>query len=272
MVMGQPDTYEVCGRTLNERLIAPTAFSPLAECMAIQKTGTALDVIRNSGTQWEIIAAPGSVQPSIDMEIFEADIASREQIQAVLGRNGRTFITALNTARSESAEQAVERAKENKLIGAQVIKLEVFEPTCIDGADTLIPIDSEVLRAAKILLQEGYYSIPFINPDEQSLKTLLALNIRHVRAYAGYIGLNRGIEDICKLSRFIQRANALGIFVIAEGGFGTPEHAQTAMELGAGAVLVNAGIAKAHDPGAIAVEFRTAVQIGRINYLKRRAT
>ena len=55
--------------------------------------------------------------------------------------------------------------------------------------------------------------------------------------------------------------------IIVDAGIGAPSHACEAMEMGAGACLVNTAIATAADPVRMATAFAQAVQAGRNAYL-----
>jgi thiazole synthase len=52
--------------------------------------------------------------------------------------------------------------------------------------------------------------------------------------------------------------------VIVDAGLGAPSQAAEAMEMGADAVLVNTGIARADDPVEMARAFRLGVEAGRV--------
>ena len=113
--------------------------------------------------------------------------------------------------------------------------------------------------------------IPYITPDLKLAKELRKLGAAGLRVYAGFIGLNNGIENEQALSDVINCAHSEGTYfpIIAEGGIGRPEHAKRAMELGADAVLVNTAIATNEYPVRCAGEFKKAVIDGRAAFLAR---
>jgi thiazole synthase len=55
--------------------------------------------------------------------------------------------------------------------------------------------------------------------------------------------------------------------VVVDAGIGAPSQAAEAMEMGAGAVLVNTAIGTAGDPAAMGGAFRMAVEAGRRAFL-----
>ncbi len=77
------------------------------------------------------------------------------------------------------------------------------------------------------------------------------------------IGSNRGLESRAFLEIIVAQAR---VPVVVDAGLGAPSHAAAALELGAGAVLVNTAIATAADPVAMAEAFRCAVEAGRLGF------
>jgi thiazole synthase len=55
--------------------------------------------------------------------------------------------------------------------------------------------------------------------------------------------------------------------VVVDAGLGAPSHAAEALEMGAGAVLVNTALAVARDPAAMAAAFKKGVEAGREAYV-----
>ena len=63
-----------------------------------------------------------------------------------------------------------------------------------------------------------------------------------------------------------------GVPLIVDAGVGTASDAAIGMELGADAVLMNSGIANAHEPVLMAEAMKHAVVAGRTAYLAGRMT
>ena len=127
----------------------------------------------------------------------------------------------------------------------------------------LLPDPIETLRAAEILVKEGFIVLPYIDADP-----VLAASRRG--------GLRDG--DAARFAdRFesrIENARRRSRIIISTGarsgrrrrGTRRASHAAEAMELGADAVLVNTAIAIARDPAAMARAFRLGVEAGRTAY------
>jgi len=130
----------------------------------------------------------------------------------------------------------------------------------------LMPDPIETLKAAEILVKEGFIVLPYVHADPVLCKRLEDVGVSAVMPLGSPIGSNMGLKTLEFLQIIIEQAN---VPVIVDAGIGTPSHAAAAMELGASAVLVNTAIAVAGDPVAIARAFKMAVEAGRIAYNAR---
>ena len=128
----------------------------------------------------------------------------------------------------------------------------------------LLPDPIETLRAAEILVKEGFIVLPYCSADPLLCKRLEEVGCAAVMPLGAPIGTNKGLVTDDFLQIIIEQSN---IPVIVDAGIGAPSHAAYAMELGADAVLVNTAIATARDPIAMAHAFKLAVQAGRQAYL-----
>ena len=165
-----------------------------------------------------------------------------------------------NTAGAKNAEEAVRTARLGRAASGQnFVKLEVVpDPT------HLLPDTVETLKAAKILINEGFTVLPYIQADPILAKQLEELGAATVMPLGSPIGSKRGILTRASIEIIIDQAK---VPVVIDAGLGLPSHAAEAMELGADAVLVNTAIAKASDPVEMATAFRLAVEAGRKAYL-----
>ena len=127
----------------------------------------------------------------------------------------------------------------------------------------LLPDPIETLKAAEILVQEGFVVLPYINADPVLAKRLQDVGTATVMPLGAPIGSNQGIETRRQLEIIIEQAT---VPVVVDAGLGVPSHAAAAMELGADAVLVNTAIAIAGEPERMANAFRLAVEAGRDAY------
>jgi thiazole synthase len=138
------------------------------------------------------------------------------------------------------------------------VKLEIHpDPTY------LLPDPIETLKAAEILVKEGFTVLPYINADPVLAKRLQEVGTATVMPLGAPIGSNRGVVTRDQIRIIIEQAI---VPVIVDAGLGAPSHAAEAMELGADAVLVNTAIAIASDPVRMAVAFKQAVEAGREAY------
>lgn len=128
----------------------------------------------------------------------------------------------------------------------------------------LLPDPVETLRAAQVLVADGFTVLPYVNADPVLCKRLEEAGCATVMPLGSWIGSNQGLRTRDALEIIV--AQSL-VPVIVNAGIGAPSHAVAAMELGADAVLVNTAIATAGDPVAMAAAFRQAVAAGRQAYL-----
>lgn len=165
-----------------------------------------------------------------------------------------------NTSGARNADEAVRIAKIARFSGlSDWVKLEV-----IPDANYLLPDPIETLKAAELLVKEGFTVLPYINADPVLAKKLEEAGCATVMPLAAPIGSNRGLQTRELIRIIIEQAN---VPVVVDAGLGAPSHAAEAMEMGADAVLVNTAIATSENPVLAAEAFNLAVQSGRKGYL-----
>ncbi len=169
------------------------------------------------------------------------------------------YLLLPNTSGAINAEEAVRLARLAAAVGLpKWVKLEIHpDPTY------LLPDPIETLKAAEILVNEGFIVLPYINADPVLAKRLQDVGVATVMPLGSPIGSNRGLTTRDQLRIIIEQAT---VPVIVDAGLGVPSHAAEAMELGADAVLINTAIAIASDPSRMAIAFKQAVQAGRAAY------
>lgn len=161
-----------------------------------------------------------------------------------------------NTAGCATVEEAVRVARLARAMGINNwIKLEV-----IPDPKYLLPDPIGTYEAAKILVEEGFNVLPYINADPILAKKLEEIGCVTVMPLASPIGTGQGIKTLENIKIIIENAN---IPVIVDAGLGVPSEAAQVMELGADAVIVNTAIALANDPIKMAVAFKNGVIAGR---------
>ncbi|MBV9233814.1 MAG: thiazole synthase [Candidatus Eremiobacteraeota bacterium] len=186
--------------------------------------------------------------------------------------NGRTLLDYIdreryailpNTAGCYTAKDAVLTAQlARELLETDLIKLEV-----IGDEQTLHPDVRQTLEAAEELVGQGFTVLPYIGDDPVACKQLEELGCAAVMPLAAPIGSGLGVCNPYSLAIIIERAN---VPVIVDAGVGAASDAVIAMELGAGGVLMNTGIASARDPVLMATAMNHAVTAGRQSFLAGR--
>jgi len=170
------------------------------------------------------------------------------------------YIVMPNTSGARNAEEAVKMAQLARAAGlSRWVKLEVTpEPRY------LLPDGDETLKAAQILVKEGFVVLPYIQADPILAKKLEDCGTATVMPLAAPIGTNKGVKNQDMLQIIIEQST---VPVVIDAGLGAPSHAALSMEMGADAVLVNTAVATAGDPITIARSFKMAVEAGRMGYL-----
>jgi len=168
----------------------------------------------------------------------------------------KRYLILPNTSGAMNAEEAVRLARLARAAGLpNWVKLEIHP-----DPRYLLPDPVETLKAAEILVREGFVVLPYINADPVLAKRLQDAGTATVMPLGSPIGSNRGIQTRDQIRIIIEQAT---VPVVVDAGIGVPSHAAEAMEMGADAVLVNTAIAVASDPARMAVAFKTAIEAGR---------
>ncbi len=168
-----------------------------------------------------------------------------------------------NTAGCYTAEEAVLTAKlAREALGHGFVKLEV-----IGDQKTLYPDMIETLKAAEILVKEGFTVLPYTTDDPVMAKRFEEIGCAAVMPLAAPIGSGLGLQNPYNIL-FIKEA--VNVPVIVDAGIGTASDAAIVMELGVDGVLMNTAIAGAKDPIKMAIAMKYAVRAGRLAYLAGR--
>lgn len=165
----------------------------------------------------------------------------------------KKYLLLPNTSGANTAEEAVRLARLAVAAGLPSwVKLEIHP-----DPHYLLPDPIETLKAAEVLVKEGFTVLPYINADPVLAKRLEDVGVAAVMPLGSPIGSNRGIETRAMIEIIIAQSI---VPVIIDAGLGAPSHVAEALELGADAVLVNTAIAAATDPVRMAHAFRMAVE------------
>lgn len=169
-----------------------------------------------------------------------------------------------NTAGCYSADDAIRtlRLARELLDGHDLVKLEV-----LGDPKTLYPNVVETLRAAEVLVKDGFKVMVYTSDDPIIAKRLEEIGCVAVMPLASLIGSGMGILNPWNLQIIIENAT---VPIVVDAGVGTASDAAIAMELGCDAVLMNTAIALARDPVRMASAMNQAVQAGREAFLAGR--
>jgi thiazole synthase len=167
------------------------------------------------------------------------------------------FTLLPNTAGCYTVEDAVRTLKlaRELLDGHTLVKLEV-----LGDPHTLFPNVRETIRAAEILIKDGFEVMVYTSDDPIAARELEAIGCVAIMPLASLIGSGMGILNPWNLKLIIEQAK---VPVLVDAGVGTASDAAIAMELGCAGVLMNTAIALAQDPVLMAGAMRKAVEAGR---------
>jgi len=175
----------------------------------------------------------------------------------------KRFTILPNTAGCYTAEDTVRTLRLAREAGGwNLVKLEV-----LGDPKTLYPNVLETIKAAKILVSEGFEPMAYTNDDPIVAKQLEDIGCVAVMPLGNPIGSGRGLANPFNIRVIKERAN---VPIVVDAGIGTASDAARAMELGVDAVLINTAIAEANDPVEMAKAMKLAVRAGRSAYLAGR--
>lgn len=223
--------FIIAGRQIKSRLLLGTGkfSSPEAMAQAIEASGAEIVTVALRRVEFD--------NPQDDI------IAHIDQ---------HKYLLLPNTSGARDAEEAVRIARLARAAsGWNWLKLEVTpEP------NFLLPDPIETLKAAEILVKDGFVVLPYINADPILAKRLQEAGCAAVMPLGSPIGSGRGIKTADQIRIIVQQST---VPVVVDAGLGLPSHVCQALELGADAVLVNTAVAVAGDPVKMAQAFRLAV-------------
>jgi|TARA_B110000263_G_scaffold70250_1_gene61143 thiazole synthase len=174
------------------------------------------------------------------------------------------FTILPNTAGCYTADDAVRTCKLAREIleGHDLVKLEV-----LGNEKTLYPDMPETLKAAKLLVQDGFNVMVYCTDDPIQAKKLEEIGCIAIMPLASPIGSGLGIINPYNIRIILEEAK---VPVIIDAGVGTASDASIAMELGCAGVLMNTAIALAKNPVLMASAMKKAIESGREAFLAGR--
>ena len=248
-IASSPDPLVIAGRAFPSRLLLGTGKFP------------------SSATMGAAARAAGAEIVTVALRRVDLDAGGDDDILAHLGVGGHPrhpgdageILILTNTSGAVDADEAVRLARLARAAGLpEWIKLEVTP-----DPRYLLPDPVETLKAAEILVADGFVVLPYINADPVLAKRLEEAGCATVMPLGSWIGSNQGLKTRAAIEIIVEQAL---VPVVVDAGIGAPSHAAEAMEIGADAVLVNTAIGTAADPVAMAAAFRLAVEAGRAGY------
>ena len=146
--------------------------------------------------------------------------------------------------------------------GHNLVKLEV-----LGDEKSLYPNVTETLKAAKVLIDDGFEVMVYTSDDPIVAQELESMGCVAIMPLGSLIGSGLGLLNRHTLSLIIENAN---VPVLVDAGVGTASDAAIAMELGCDGVLMNSAIAHARNPVLMAEAMKQAVRAGRAAFLAGR--
>jgi thiazole synthase len=235
------DPLIIAGRAFQSRLLLGTGKFPSNAALASAVAESASEIVTVALRRVDL-DAPGGPGTGGD-DILDALDPSR-------------VLVLTNTSGAIDADEAVRLARLARSAGLpDWIKLEVTP-----DPRYLLPDPIDTLRAAEVLVRDGFTVLPYINADPVLAKRLEEVGCATVMPLGSWIGSNQGLRARAGIEVIVEQAT---VPVVVDAGIGAPSHAAEALEIGADAVLVNTAIGTARNPGAMARAFRLAVDAGR---------
>ncbi len=237
------DSFVIAGRQFRSRLIVGTGK------------------YKSGHETAEAIAASGAEMVTVAVRRVNLD-RSKESLLDFIDP-GKYFLLP-NTAGCYTADEAIRAALLAREVGlSDWVKLEV-----IGDQPTLYPDVQATLEATRVLVKEGFTVLPYTSDDIVFARRLLDAGAAAIMPLGAPIGSGMGIQNGANI-RILRELLPSAVLVV-DAGVGTASDATIAMELGADAVLMNTGIAAAHDPVLMAEAMHHAVVAGRAAYLAGR--
>lgn len=241
----QQDTLNLAGKTYTSRLLVGTGkYKDLTETQAATEA---------SGAQ------------IITVAIRRTNIGQNKDEPNLLDVISLDKYTLLpNTAGCYNVEDAVRtcRLARELLDGHKLVKLEVLGDT-----KTLYPDTLQTLKAAEILVNDGFDVMVYTSDDPLIARQLEAIGCVAVMPLAAPIGSGLGIRNPYNILEIIENAK---VPIIVDAGVGTASDAAIAMEMGCDGVLMNTAIAGAKNPVLMASAMKKAIEAGREAFLAGR--
>ncbi|MEK6746380.1 MAG: thiazole synthase [Pseudomonadota bacterium] len=237
------DNLIIAGRSFASRLLVGTGkYADMAQTKA---------VIEASGAEIVTVA------------LRRVDLSQKGEGSLIEAISPKEYTYLPNSAGCYTAEEAVRTLHlARELGGWNLVKLEV-----IGDKQTLYPDTQETLKAAEILVKDGFLVMAYTNDDLIMARRLEDAGCSAVMPLAAPIGSGLGILNPRAIHMI---ACKLKVPVLVDAGIGTASDACIAMELGCAGVLLNTALSSAKEPILMAKAMKQAVEAGRKAFLAGR--
>jgi thiazole synthase len=206
-----------------------------------------------------VAAIEASGAQVITVAVRRVNISDRNKESLLDHIDLKKYTLLPNTAGCYTAEDAIRTCRLAREAGlSDFVKLEV-----LGDERTLFPDNEELLKAAAVLVKEGFTVLPYTSDDPIVCRKLEDLGCAAVMPLGAPIGSGLGIRNPYNIRIIL---DTVKVPVIVDAGVGTASDAALAMELGCHGVLMNTAIAGAQDPVAMALAMNLAVRAGRLAY------
>ncbi|HEY6874492.1 MAG TPA: thiazole synthase [Geobacteraceae bacterium] len=206
-----------------------------------------------------VAAIEASGAEIITVAVRRVNISDRSKESLLDHIDLKKYTLLPNTAGCYTADDAIRTCRLAREAGlSDFVKLEV-----LGDEKTLFPDNEELLKAAKVLVSEGFTVLPYTSDDPIVCKKLEDIGCAAVMPLGAPIGSGLGIRNPYNIRIIL---DTVKVPVIVDAGVGTASDAAIAMELGCDGVLMNTGIAGAKDPISMASAMNMAVRAGRLAF------
>lgn len=215
---------------------------------------------RNADEMNAALEASGCEIVTVALRRIDLDAPKRSILDEI---DWRRYHILPNTAGARTADEAIRTARLARAMGlSDWIKVEV-----IPDPKYLLPDPVGTFEACKVLVDEGFVVLPYINADPVLALRLQEIGTHTVMPLASPIGSGQGMRTREQVRIILEQTR---VPVVVDAGIGVPSEAAEAMELGAHACLINTAIARAQNPALMARAMRQGVEAGRDAFLAGR--
>ena len=215
------DTFQIAGKEYASRLIIGT--------------GKYKDYAENAA------AAEAAGAEIVTVAVRRVNLTDKDKPMLVDYLDPEKYTYLPNTAGCFTAEDAIRTLRLAREAGGwNLVKLEV-----LSDKKTLYPDMQETLRAAELLIKDGFEVMVYCTDDPVYARRLEDAGCCAIMPLGAPIGSGLGLQNPVNIRLIVEQST---VPVLVDAGVGTASDAAIAMELGCDGVLMNTAIAEAKDP------------------------